>query len=277
MYNSLLMSKTERYENKRSFIGIPPYDRIPIDMVQIALTGRDVPLTILIADEFQIMNGMNPENVKKYTSELQKMFDRLSLVYDIDYRTMLCSDFMHGSAYRDIHEDMRNTCNGLHKELFETVPEKRRNDPDPMRYALNELACMRFMAENGFEAKVGPEKELQYDSIAEIIGIYLDYYYLSPAYSLGTRYPVSVVHYVPTDRKGGQRIMIDDELYTIKARLMLGPKNANMYFCQMGNAAAEALGNQTEEYLHLSERWMKKRSVSLVLNNIIKPLRGELL
>ena len=275
MYDSLLINKTKGDENRKSFIGIPPYDRTPIDILQIALTGKELPLTILIADEFQMMNGMDPGGVSKYTLELQRMLDRLSLAYDINYRTMLCSDFMHDSMYRDVYENIRITCNDLHKELLETVPENKRNNSDPTRYVLHELACMRFMAENGFEAKVGPEKELQYDSIAQIMGIPLEYYYLSPAYSLGTRYPVSVVHYVPTDRKGGQRIMIDDELHIAKAKLMLGPKDASMYFCGMGNAAAEALGNRREEYIYLPERRMKKKSVSLVLNNIIKPLKGE--
>ncbi len=187
---------------------------------------------------------------------------------------------MGSEEYRRVfaRTDQRIREAGLEEIVLATIPESKKQAND---YPTHELACVQYLAEQGFCLKVGPTKERQYDTIMAALGYEMSFAYLLDAFALGTKNPEPVVHYIPTSRgaNNGQRILLEDDEHVIKAKLQQGCDEALRYFCKIASVSGKLLGKDVlddSEIQALYGRILKRETLRLVFRNIIQPYQEVL-
>jgi hypothetical protein len=101
---------------------------------------------------------------------------------------------------------------GLDTAIRATVPKSKiACDPTGL-YTRHEIACVDYLAKQGFTMKMGPSQEKKYDCIIKRLGIQMGFLYIADALALGTKTPDKVVHYAPNSKgpNNGQRLFLED-------------------------------------------------------------------
>lgn len=271
----LMSEQYDGIEKEKSFLGIMPSPEVPIDVVGIHLLGNVFDdFQLLIADEFLKINGYNEYDMFDARTELELHLHLLDMIYGPCPR-FFCSQFMDSDEYLEVFGEVVVSLDKKTKEMLsETVPEKHREKG--IKYPLNELACVKYLSERGFGFKIGPGKERAYDRIMEGLGFDMKFAYLRPCYTLGTKEPETVIPYSPHSRGSGQRIFLSDSKNTVKSKLLMGPEEADRYFCRLGSLAGIILGNpylDLEEIELLYGKRLKKKTVKLIFENIVEPVQ----
>jgi hypothetical protein len=198
-------------KTQKSFFGLATEpDGVPIDVLAIALLGRDIQdYTLLIVDEFQRMAGM-PENlIQQARTSLESELDLFAKTFNLNFNVRYASEIMHRKNYEDVLGQVRDSVTSseeLTEQVRATIPSGR--DKSDLSYTLNQLAVVQSLAEEGFTAKVGQQRERLYDTISGAIEPNINFAYLIPFYALGTEELVEVTPYTLSSgkKKGGERI-----------------------------------------------------------------------
>ncbi|MCB9361866.1 hypothetical protein H6504_00380 [Candidatus Woesearchaeota archaeon] len=251
--------------------GKTPIDCIPIFLLHAIKEDH----TLLIADEFVRMNG-DPfvqegiENVRRTIVNCERLFQ-----IEIDQR--YCSDFMATEQYSTEFKRVLDSAkkNDLVELIEATIPSSRKQNKDALLYPYHEIACVSYLAQEGYHLKIGPRKEVQYDSIMQDMGIKMSYAYLADAFALATKFADPVVHYISSSRgpNNGQRLHLGDSEQTAKSRLQ-GNDTALRYYANIASICGQVLGNgyiDKQELEKLYGKKLRKTATKLVLDNIIKP------
>ena len=214
-------------------------------------------------------------------TQLVKALKRFTEVYGFRIDVIRCSEFMRSEEYGAIFLETKEKVQslGLTNQLSQIVPENKRYLETARSYPIHELACVQFLASSGFSLKVGPTKEKQYDGVIHELNPKLSFAYLLDAYALGTRTADIVVHYVPTSRgpNNGQRIFLEDDERKIQQKLQQSCDETLRYFCRIASISGHILGlNYPEEteINYLYGRKLKRETINLVLDNIVRPYRA---
>jgi len=237
---------------------------------------------ILIVDEFLRLNGVEEISLQFGMDRLFETFHRLSKMYDHKHSVIFSSHFMNSDEYFEIYKKISERINQnprILEKTLATVPENKRNLPSAASYPIHEFACVKYLSEKGYKLKIGPTKEKQYDEIMRELGFDIHFGYLLQAYALGSKTPDEVVHYIPHSRgpNNGQRIFFEDSEQIIKQKLKMSCDEALRYFCKISSVSGFLLDGECldqEEIERLHGKKLKKKTIKLVLENIIKPYRG---
>jgi hypothetical protein len=235
--------------------------------------------SILVVDEFLRLNGLEDSLVDCTRDQLLDITSKLKNIYGDSPEIVLCSDFMRSEEYSQTFQPIKRQIesdSNLADLVLQSVPENKRNMPSARDYPLHEFACVKYFLDRGFSLKIGPSKEKVYDRVMQMLGFQIDFEYLLDAYALGTKSPDKVVHYVPNSKgsNNGQRIFFGEDERIVKAKLRQGCDEALRYFCKIASVSGYLLGQRylaTEEISKLYGRKLKRETIELVLDNIIKP------
>ena len=271
--------------NKNTFIGIGlSKGGIPIDLLTLVLALKPASkATLLIADEFALMNGNSQADVQDKIQHIQKYLRRACKLYDVKCELIKSSEIMNCNAYSllesEINERLRKQ--NLISELKNTLPDNKSAYSN--EYALHEIIISEFLAINhDAQVKLGPIRETLYDDIMRKISTPLEFAYAINAYPLATKISNPVVHYVANDhgaKHEGTRILINEyerRLYN-KIHDPSNTPQALAYLAKLANTAAIILDNAPLPYLsHFSNRKEKSEYLNALakqlLDNIITPL-----
>jgi hypothetical protein len=223
-------------------------------------------------------NGKDEDSITCGKNKLIKVINNFNQLYGLKTTPIFCSDFMRSNAYnssfKHTFEQIQDT--SLVDKLYDTIPENKRHLDSAIEYPIHELACVKFLSEQGYSLKIGPTKEKQYDQIMDLLSFEIKFAYLLDAYALGTKSADIVVHYVPNSRgpNNGQRIFLEDEEGKVKNKLQQGCDEALRYFCKIGSVSGNLLGLsflEESEIDSLYGKRLKRETIRLVMSNIIKP------
>lgn len=236
-------------------------------------------MTFLVVDEFLRFNKVEEENLALGRTRLLHTFDILSQMYSVKNNVSLCSDFMHSKMYLELFEQLEEQARRdkeLSDILLETVPSEKRKIPSALKYPLHELACAKHLSMRGYQLKIGPSKEKEYDRAMQHLGFEMGFAYILDAYALGTRTADSVAHYIPNSRgpNNGQRIFFEETEDKVKHKLEQGCDEALRYFYKIASVSGYLLGRESitaEEIEKLHGKRLKKAAIKLVIENIIQP------
>lgn len=253
---------------------------IPIDVVGIFLAGLEAKnYTLLLVDEFQRLNGVQENAIHAGMEKTRRALACMARMYSSRPAVILASEFMGSEEYGKILKETEEQINDrkLKDKVMQTVPVKLKMQADAAKYTTNEIACTRFLGEKfGINTKLGPSKEMLYDSIMRDLGLAVDFAYFVDAYALGTREPETVVHYVP-EHKGktnGQRLLLDEPIPNAVSKLLLGPDEALRYMLTLASASGFRMGKgflTNEEIQSLKGRKLKGAARKMILENILLP------
>jgi len=276
----ILLPEVDNLE-QRAFFGLGfGIEGVPIDVVPIFQLGNLFSdLSLLVVDEFLKMNGVDDRLVFLAREQLINALEALGTVYGEHPDVQLCSGFMHKEAYFDVYTEVKEAIvkdPALLQIVSDIVPESKRHLPTAKEYPFHELACIKYLADNGFVLKIGPSKEQEYVLPLDQLGISMDSAYLLDAYPVGAKDPEPIVHYAPKSRgkNNGQRIFLHESEEKVRAKLLGGSETALRYFCRIASVSGRLLGQEyleQEEIDSLRRRRLKGRAIKLVLENIIRP------
>ncbi len=244
-FGYIIGESTAPLKNKRTFMGVEVHQRIPIEVVAIALIDAGVANhTLLVVDSFQEMNGADARLIANGKAALRSQLELLTLAYSIEPAIAETSSFMNTPAYKALYKDAGNEVRSknLEGQLGKTLPEGEYS----LDFALHEAAVCRYMElEYGMEVKIGQAREKLYDSvIGEITG--LDFAYLFPFYAFGNGEEVKTPYNPESGaRNGGKRIMLGDEPDKVAEIIKRGPYKAQEAMTRLGFAAALIKGEIT--------------------------------
>jgi len=236
-------------------------------------------LSFLVVDEFLRFNGVSEAVVEYGKTRLIDTLSKLSVLYGFPVDFFCTSYFMHLDKYKEVFDDVKNMLVRrplLFERLLETVPESKRESDSAMDYPIHELACVRYLADRGYELKIGPGKEKAYDGVMQELRFPIDFAYILDAYALGSRTADSVVHYIPSSKgpNNGQRLFFDDSERVVKQKLQMSCDEALRYFCKVASVSGYLLGGEylPQDYIEeIYGKLLRKKTTSLVLENIVKP------
>ena len=269
---------------KQALIGIGYDSRdIPLDLAAILLAGKSFgQLTILIADEFQGLNGMLREEIQQGCQRNIRALEALSQLYGQRPQILPASTFMESTRYREVLRFVseRVEALGLSDELLATVPEQHRHRGAARVYPLHELACVEYLRRfHGQQVKFGPGKEHAYDQVMQKIGLPLEFAYLNDALPLGTRKPRPVVHYISSHTEGGIRLLLSDSEDVLREKLGRGFEKSLRYYLQLAAVAAEIRGHSApneDEINSLSRSALIRLASELLIEHILRPVQNAL-
>lgn len=266
---------------EKAFFGMGLSQQVPIDVLAINFLSNSIDnFSILLVDEFHKLNGTSKEEID---SKLKKTIDTLNNInelYGLNNKIILSSEFMNSTSYLEGFQDVKSRIldQGLEEEVLATVPKNKRTKSG-LLYPLHEIACVKYLGEQGFTRKIGPSKEKVYDRIMAKIGLNTDFSYLLNAYALGTKSLDEVIHYVPSSKgpNNGQRIYLGEGVEKIKAKLQ-GHDDALRYYGKLGLMAKALIKGKEldiQEVKNLENIYSKKlrKYVSNpVINYVVNPL-----
>lgn len=235
---------------------------------------------MLGVDEFLKINGKDESPIENGRANLLQALKKFTAVYGFRTNILFCSEFMSSEKYKSIFKETRDKIRDLNltEKLAETVPENKRNLSGARNYSMHELSCIQFLASQGFSLKVGPTKEKQYDEVMQALNPNFSFAYLLEAYALGTRTADVVVHYVPNSRgpNNGQRIFLEDDERKVRQKLEQSCDEALRYFCKIASVSGHILGLNYHEETEINSLYgkkLKRETIGLVLDNIVKPFK----
>ncbi|MEK6887847.1 MAG: hypothetical protein AABX14_02765 [Candidatus Aenigmatarchaeota archaeon] len=280
----MLIDQPENLVFARGFTGVGfGYQGVPLDVLVPFLAGAETDYCMLLVDEFYRFNWCDEGIITSGLEQIQRSLTAMSFAYASRPKILVASGFMGSNDYMHVLDDVEEQVNekDLRSALMSTVPERRRNSYNPLRYPLNEIACTYFLRKYfDRDAKLGPKKEIPYDNIMRCLGADIAFAYFIDAYALGTRNPETVVHYVPTDRgslgSNGQRIFLGDNDSQVNSKTLSGPDEASRYLLTLSSVAGIRLGKQRlekGEIEALHGKKLRKTAKQFVIENIMKPYR----
>jgi hypothetical protein len=163
-------------------------DGQPVDMVKYGLvimeieealknTSADPSSQWVLADHF--MTAINKE--KELSESLnqrslrQKFLEKINSVYHGKINVVYSSDLAHQEGYKwilkQLQKDLEKNTK-FREQIFSSIPEDRRKNPEALRYPLEELATI-FSLDT--QIKVGPRYEIKYDLPARAAAIELGF------------------------------------------------------------------------------------------------------
>lgn len=254
---------------------------LPLDLLTVALAGSEgAKLTVLIADDFQRLNGMSEDEVIIGREKLHGALTLMQRIYGINMSFVLASHIMKTKEYQDVFDGLNYQIGhqGLFGMLLECVPPRFRDNPKSLLYPLEEIACTEFMRRQfGSEVKLGPKTERCYDCVMEALALPVRFAYLCDALPVGVSDPRPVVHYIPghVGKKGSVRLFLDRPIEGTLSDLQRGSPESLRYLLRMASLAGQRLGNLwcTEaEIKQLGHDALKRVVTRLVAVNILEPL-----
>ncbi|MFA4820235.1 MAG: hypothetical protein WC613_04750 [Candidatus Aenigmatarchaeota archaeon] len=279
-----LINRPESFSFARGFTGLGfGYQGVPLDVLVPFLAGAETDYCMLLVDEFYRFNRCDEDLIMSGLRQIQRSLAAMSLAYAFRPQVLVASEFMSSKNYRHVLKDVEEQVDekNLRSAIMSTVPERRRNPHEPLRYPLNEIACTYFLRKYfDRDAKLGPKKEIPYDNVMCCLGADIAFAYFIDAYAFGTREPETVVHYVPTDRgslgSNGQRIFLEDNNNQINSKILSGPDEASRYLLVLSSVAGIRLGKhhlEKEEIETLHGKKLRKTAKQFVIENVMKPYR----
>jgi len=253
---------------------------IPLDILPIYILTRFIPdYTILIADGFLGINGINKEEVQDGRDELVRVLNRLGRVHGKDPSLSFFSDFSGEEKYQDVYRNLRERVDGnkdLTTRVLKYVPERRRNNSDPLQYIMHQVATVQHLYGQGYQTKLGPKTELGYDGLINELGINIDFAYTLDSLALGTKTPDPIVPYIPSSKgpNNGQRVFFHETPERIQEKINQGCDEALRYFLKLASISGFLLGLEhlsPEEIGSLYSKTLKGITRRLVKNNIVIP------
>lgn len=232
--------------------------------------------TLLITDEFLKLNGRSLEFVNSCRNNLLETINSLNNIYRLNPKILLCSDFMKSREYLLEFESVKKSMNReLEQKLLETVPDGKKHLGSSREYPIHELSCVEYLVRKGFELKIGPNQEKQYDEIMQALDFKISFAYLLDAYSL-SKSSDKIVHYVPNSRgaNNGQRIFFGENERVVTEKLRQGGDDSLRYFCKIASVSGHILGGEyksLEEISSLNDKKLRSETIRIVLGNIVKP------
>ncbi len=277
----LLPDYRENLAEHVPFCGIGFGNRgVPLDVLAIYLLKAYAPrFTALIVDEFARLNGSNGYLVEQGKQNLIDCFATLDQAYTLKQDILFCSTFMDTPAYLACFEECQTRIaeRGLEAMVESTVPESRHEQENAALYAVHEFACVLYMQRQGFDLKIGPSREQEYDRAMHAMDLPMQFAYLLDAYPLGSSRPTPVVHYVPTHygKDGtGCRIYFSDDEPTVRAKLMQASPEATRYFFRLASVSSfiqsGTILNDDEFFQHNSKR-QRRILGDIVCESIMRP------
>lgn len=258
---------------------------MPLDVLPIFLLQACAPqFTLLLVDEFYRLNGVEEEEVIIAERRISKTFGALEKVYQLKPEVIRCSEFMREKEYLSTFAECGEiiTQSGLEAKVKETVPFSKRHSASALLYPVHELACVLYLARQGFDLKIGPSKENDYDSIMQTMVFPVDFAYLLDAYPIGTIHPTPIVHYVPThyaaDGSGG-RIYFHDGERNVRQKIMQAPPLTINYLFDVVSVAAYIRTGRVlsrEDFFHIPIHRQRKMLGDLVVEHIFHPYLGAI-
>jgi hypothetical protein len=256
-------------------------NRVPLDFVTILLAGQEFSsYHLLLVDEFLRFNGESEGDVVEGVEKTKSVLSALMDIYGVHANVLVSSDFMCGSEYAGMHVENERAVFGsdLAEKLRLTVPERFRNHPDALKYAINEITCVDYLRDNfDIQVKLGPNKERIYDEVMHELAIDVGFGYLMDAFAFGTRYVERVVHYLSSNTAGGVRLLLSDHPRRTRDKLYQGPVQALRAYAKVASVAGKVLGQDSledDEIDGLIGKKLKKATVRLVMQNIVEPYKG---
>lgn len=288
---------------QKAFFGIcPSPEGIPIDVIPICLlTNYIKDYMVLVTDNFLGFNGAGKQIVQETSLRLFSAIDKIDHIYKSDlsfkggyfkqrnFTIAMSSLFMDNDGYLDEYVAVKCALSEkpeLDQMLRETIPQKIRHEPLASTYPIHELALVRHLAKRlGYECKIGPSKEKEYDGVMQSLGFPMKFAYILDAYALGTKEPYPVVHYQPLSRgTNGQRIMLGghglvtksahENERAIRQKIQQSCDEAVRYLCAIGSVAGIFLKQQAlhpDEIRELQGRKLKGEGMRLIIENIVRP------
>lgn len=277
------------FEGQKPFMGIGVgTDGVPIDLLLVHLLGRALDrFTLLIADEFSSSRiagsaGLNDADLgyamKKYDYSLN-MFQK---VWPTSGRRIISSSFMNSEDYAltltGVEEML--AAKGISPQLPKLQTEWGKDEPDRIRYALNELAVIEFLRQTeGITVKVGPSSERKYDELMKLLSPEMKFLYLHPTFALHQLGEETSPHSIENITSiPNKRILLSDDPDTVEEKLNMGGLNALRYFAVLGSLAGRAMGHNchsASEILEMPQGRVAELAQAYLLDNVVAAVRRE--
>ena len=139
--------------------------------------GTDSTATILLADHFMtdFNKEMSKEDAFKLGKERENFLQKLNQIYngniDIQYSSKLSKTKKYRKILKRLEREKKKNLE-FKNVVLQAVPEKRRNNPNALRYPFEEITCIASL---NTDIKVGPKYEIFYDKpsrdSADMIGM----------------------------------------------------------------------------------------------------------
>lgn len=237
--------------------------------------------TILIVDEFIRMNGIEERLVNYGLAQFKQALDSLAVMYDTKYESLDSSDYMRSMIYKSVYDQVKDrviSIDGLTDRLLKTVPEDKRQLRAALDYPMHEVANVAYLSGRDFRMKLGPGKEKQYDEVMQALDLDMDYGYVLDSYALGSKSADVIDPYIPSSKgpNNGQRIMLGEPEYKIRAKMQQGSDEALRYLAKVASVSAFLRKDEAphpDELDQMHGRPLKKLATTLVLEHIIRPYK----
>lgn len=269
--------------DKKSFMGVGfSYEGVPLDVVPLfQLSALKDNHTILIVDEFIRMNGIEERLVNYGLAQFKQALDSLAVMYDTKYESLDSSDYMRSMIYKSVYDQVKDrviSIDGLTDRLLKTVPEDKRQLRAALDYPMHEVANVAYLSGRDFRMKLGPGKEKQYDEVMQALDLDMDYGYVLDSYALGSKSADVIDPYIPSSKgpNNGQRIMLGEPEYKIRAKMQQGSDEALRYLAKVASVSAFLRKDEAphpDELDQMHGRPLKKLATTLVLEHIIRPYK----
>jgi hypothetical protein len=174
-----LRQKTSENTSLNVMMGQTFDDGQPIDLLKYSLFMMsfqdllqedeiDVKSSMLLADHFltDFNREMTQEEAYRLGKERESFLRRLNTVYQGDVEVLFSSELSRSAKYKGILAKLKTKSEDdeeFRNRLLQAVPEKRRSNPDALKYPFEEVACVASL---DTDVKIGPNYELFYDEPA---------------------------------------------------------------------------------------------------------------
>lgn len=286
VYGGYLLDNPNQVELDSSVLfGMGFGTQVPIDILGILLLNADISnYNLLLVDEFLRINGTDENEIQRGLEITIHSIEKLCKIYGLSPNVLFASEFMQGTAYENIVEQLNQTIQErtLIDLMVKTVPVQRKEQG--IEYPLHEAACVAYLEQTlGVKVKIGPQTEQPYDNVIKKLGIPVKFSYLNPSYAFATTSTDAVVPYSPKARgpNNGQRIYLEnlDRISTNLSRQindkLHGHEEALKYMVRLASAAGKKI---KQEYFNPEEinamhgqKYLKKLAKKLVNKNIVEP------
>jgi hypothetical protein len=166
----------------QTFDGGQPADMIKYALVIMELedglkrSGAVPSSQWLLADHFMTSINKEKEQAESLSQRRsrQEFLEKINQAYKGDIKIIYSSDLINQERYIKTLEDLQEQLekkSGFKEEMLASIPQDRRQNPEAIRYPLEELATIFSL---GTKIKVGPRYEANYDiparNVAEGLG-----------------------------------------------------------------------------------------------------------
>ncbi|PIS22778.1 hypothetical protein COT50_00160 [candidate division WWE3 bacterium CG08_land_8_20_14_0_20_41_10] len=166
----------------------------------LAETGTKTAGTVIVGDVASVRNkSVDEEGVKKQISKNTEMQSKICATYRTALKFERMSDLFETSTFKEALANVRRVFSESHEmaDLAEKTVLKnklKQESEAEFQYSLEEVALI-----TGYDIKVGPKREINYDRMANIVRkslkrLPLQGFYLKPTYPLGLQFDYLLKH-----------------------------------------------------------------------------------